>query len=69
MFLVKLKTFPKSKKKENSIRIIVFGYENKKKHPICLSKKCDEDKNVDVLLIRKKDKKHYVHVKDSKTFM
>ena len=30
--------------KRNSIGIIVFGYENKEKHPIYVSKKCCEKK-------------------------
>ena len=33
--------------KNNSIGISVFGYENKEKHPIYVSKKCCEDKHVD----------------------
>ena len=32
--------------KQNSIKVSVFGYENKEKHPIYLSKKCFEDKYV-----------------------
>ena len=30
----------------NYIGISVFGYENKEKHPICVSKKCCEEKHV-----------------------
>ena len=32
----------------------VFGYENKEKHQIYVSKKCYEEKHVDILLIGKK---------------
>ena len=35
----------------NSIDISVFGHENKEKHPVYLSRKCCEDKHVDLLLI------------------
>ena len=37
--------------KTDSIGISVFGYENKEKHPIYISKKCCEEKYVDLLLI------------------
>ena len=44
------------KKKKNYIGISVSGYENKEKHPIYVSKKCCEEKHVDLLLIgREKD--------------
>ena len=55
--------------KKNSISISVFGYENKVKHPIYVSKKCCEDKHVDLLLKGEGDKKHYVLIKDFNTFM
>ena len=32
--------------KNNSIGISVFGYENKKKHPICVSIKCGKEKQL-----------------------
>ena len=54
--------------KKNSIGIGVFGYENKVKYPIYLSKKCGVDKHVDLLLIGEWEKKHYVLVKDFSTF-
>ena len=38
-----------------------------KKYPICISKKCCEDKYVDLLLIG--EKKYYVLIKDFNTFM
>ena len=34
-----------------------------------MSKKCCEDKHVDLLLIREGEKKHYVLIKDFNTFM
>ena len=49
--------------KKNSIDISVFGYEHKEKHPIYLSKKCCEDKHVDLLLKGEGKKKHYVLIK------
>ena len=43
-FQVKLEKCIKLKKK--SICISVFGYENKEKHPIYISKKCCEKQNM-----------------------
>ena len=54
--------------KRNSIGIRVFGYGNKEKHPICVSKKCCEDKHVDLSLIGEREKNHYVLIKDFNTF-
>ena len=54
---------------KNSINISVFGYENKEKHPVYVSRKCCEDKHVDLLLIGEGEKKHYVLIKDFNTFM
>ena len=62
-----IETFTKLKKKY-SIGISVFGYENKVKYPIYVSKKCCEDKHVD-LLLGEGEKKHYVLIKDLNTFM
>ena len=53
---------------ENSIGIGVFRYENKLKYPIYLSKKCCEDKHVDLLLIGEGEKKHYAFIKNFNTF-
>ena len=47
----------------------IFGYENKVKYPIYMSKKCCEDKHVDLLLIGEESKRHYVVIKDFNTFM
>ena len=55
--------------KKNSIDISVFGYVNKEKHPIYVSKKCYEEKHVDLLLIGEEGKRHYVLIKDFNTFM
>ena len=43
--------------KRNSIAISVFGYENKEKYPIYVSKKRCEENHVDLLLIREGEKK------------
>ena len=48
-FPVKVRDIRKVEKK-NSIGISVFGHENKKKYPIYLTRKCCEDKNVDLML-------------------
>ena len=68
--------FPVSKKhynnveKQNSIRINVFCYENKKKEPfpIHLSEEKFENE-MNLLLIEKDGKKHYVLIKDFNSFM
>ena len=67
-FPVKIRDIHKMEKK-NSIDISVFGYENKEKHPTCMSKKCYEEKHVDPLLIGEEDKTYCVFIKDSNTFM
>ena len=67
-FPVKIRDIYKIEKK-NSIGISVFDYENKEKHPIYVSKKCCEEKHVDLLLIGEKGKRHYVFIKDFNTFM
>ena len=54
---------------QNFIGISAFGYENKEKHPIYVSKKCYEEKHVDLLLIREEGKRQYVLIKDFDTFM
>ena len=70
-----LKTFPVKIRdihkieERNSIGISVFGYENKGKDPVYVSKKCCEDNHVDLLLIGKGEKKHYVLIKYFNTFM
>ena len=67
-FTVKIKDIHKIEKK-NSIGISVFGYENEENHPIYVSKKCCEEKHVDLLLIGKEGKTHYVLIKYFNTFM
>ena len=67
-FPAKIKDIHKIKKK-NPIDIGAFGYENKEKHPIYFSKKCCEEKLVDLLLIGEEGKRHYVLIKDFNTFM
>ena len=44
-----------------------FGYENREKHLIYISKKCREEKHVDLFLIGE-GKRHYVLLKDFNTF-
>ena len=63
-FTVKTRDIHKIEKKNS-----IFGYENKVKYPIYVSKKCCEDKHVDLLLIGEGEKKHYVLIKDFNTFM
>ena len=56
-------------KKNSSISISVFGYENKEKYQIYVSKKCCEEKHVDLSLIGEKGKRHNVLIKNFNTFM
>ena len=56
-FPIKSRDIHKIEKKKNSIGISVIGYENKVKYPIYVSKKCCEDKRVDLLLIGEGEKK------------
>ena len=66
--------FPVSQKhynkveKQNSIRINVFGNENGQPFPIHISKETFEDQ-MNLLLITKDEKKHYVLIKDFNAFM
>ena len=66
--------FPVSQKqynkveKQNSIRINVFGYEKRQPFPIHISKEEFEDQ-MNLLLITKDEKRHYVLIKDFNTFM
>ena len=46
-----------------------FGYENKEKHPVDVSKKCCEEKNVDLLLMREEGNRNYVFIEYFNTFM
>ena len=54
--------------KQNSIRINVFDYENGQPFPIHISKETFEDQ-MNLLLITKDEKKHYVLIKDFNAFM
>ena len=66
--------FPVSQKhynkveRQNSIRINVFGDEDGEPFPINISKETFEDQ-MNLLLITKDEKKHYVLIKDFNTFM
>ena len=54
--------------KQNNIRINVFGYEKGQPFPIHISKEKFEDQ-MNLLLITKDEKKHYVLIKDFNAFM
>ena len=54
--------------KQNSIRINVFGYEKRQSFPIHISKEKFEDQ-MDLLLITKDEKRHYVLIRNFNTFM
>ena len=54
--------------KQNNIRINVFGYEKGQPFPIYISKETFEDQ-INLLLITKDEKKHYVLIKDFNAFM
>ena len=54
--------------KQNSIRINVFGYEHGQPFPIHISKETFEDQ-MNLLLITKDERKHYVLMKDFNAFM
>ena len=66
--------FPLSQKhynkveEQNSMRINVFGYENGQPFTIQISKETFEDQ-MNLLLITKDEKKHYVLIKDFNAFM
>ena len=47
----------------------MFGYENKVKYLIYVSKKCCEDKHFDLLLIGEREKNHYVLINNFNAFM
>ena len=67
-FPIKIRDIHKIEKK-NSTGISVFGYENKEKYPIYVSKQCCEEKHVDLLLTWEGEKKHYTLIKDFHRFM
>ena len=54
--------------KQNEININVFGYEDKQKYPIYVSKE-KYDNCMNLLLITKDENKHYVLIKDFNKFM
>ena len=66
-FPVKEKDFDKIEV-QNNISINVFGYENKLVFPIYFSNKKFKD-SMDLLLLIKGNKSHYVYIKDFNTFM
>ena len=66
-FPITIKQINKIEKK-NSIRINVFGYEQKQPYPIYISNEKYED-HMELLLITKDENKHYVLIKDFNKFM
>ena len=54
--------------KQNNISINLFGYEEKQKFPIYISKEKYQD-HMELLLITEDEKKHYVLIKDFNKFM
>ena len=58
----------KNAKKQNNIRINVFGYEKGQPFPIHISKENFEDQ-MNLLLITEDEKKHYVLIKNFNAFM
>ena len=54
--------------KQNSIKINVFGYEERQPYPIHISKETFEDQ-MNLLLISEEEKKHYVLIRDFNRFM
>ena len=67
-FPVKVRDIHKIEKK-NSIDLIVFGYENKEKHPIYVLEKCCKEKHIDLLLLGEEGKWHYSLIKDFNMFV
>ena len=55
--------------KNNSIGISVFGYESMEKYSIYISKKCCEEKHVDLLLLGEGEKRHYGLINDFNRFV
>ena len=56
-------------KKRIPLELVLLVMKIRKKHPIYVSKKCCEEKHVDLLLIEEKGKRHYVLINDFNTFM
>jgi len=54
--------------KQNNINVNVFGYQDKQKCPIYISKEKFED-HLNLLLITNEEKQHYVLIKDFNQFM
>ena len=66
-FSVSQKQYKKIEK-QNSIKINVFGYEERQPYPIHISKETFEDP-MNLLLITEEEKKHYVLIRDFNRFM
>ena len=55
--------------KKNSINLSVFCYENKEKLLVYVSRKCSEEKHVDLSIIGEEGNREYVLIKNFNTFM
>jgi len=66
-FPVKINDYNKIEK-QNNININAFGYEDKQKFPIYISKEKFDD-HLNLLLITENENKHYVLIKDFNRFM
>ena len=66
-FSVSQKQYQKIEK-QNSIKINVFGYEERQPYPIHVSKETFEDQ-MNLLLITEDEKKHYILIRDFNRFM
>ena len=66
-FLVKIADIHKIAKK-NCVIISVFGYENKEKYLLYVSKTTFKE-HIDLLLLEQKNKMHHILIKDFITFM
>ena len=67
--ILKIKNFPSKLETFTEFFINGFGYENKEKHQIYLSKKYCEEKHIDLSSIEKKGKRDCLLFKDFNTFM
>ena len=65
---LKLETLTKFKKKKIPLTLVFLEMRIKEKHPIYMSKKCCEEKQVDLSLIGQEGKRHYVLIKGN-TFL
>ena len=67
-FPVSIKQIPKIEE-QNSISINVFGYEDKLRFPLYISKRTEFKSTLDLFLITEGEKQHFVSIKDFNKFM